>query len=251
VNLEKRRLSSRSYSRARLYLAVASLIGVATTVFGLVHQSGLAIAPLQRQQTRARLVIRVVNGLTHDSVRNAILQASGPSGAKWEAVTDSAGNAEVTFWPNSSEPTVVSVVADGFQPSENVISVAMGTTAVYTIALRPIEKQPPAEALPYSRVFSSGPVLSGSGGNFSGWYEVEADPPQSGFVIDLENSSYSISGDRQCGAWAECTWGVRNSQQLSFRFRLQGHSEWPAPGQSWSEGFLKVAYKPEPNSRAQ
>lgn len=91
------------------------------------------------------------------------------------------------------------------------------------------------------KTFRSGEVLSGSGKASSGEYVVNSDPPPPGFKIG--NFVYSLVGDRGCNAWSTCKASVEGNRVV-FRFTLQGHDEWPPPGQAKSEGFLKVTYVP-------
>ena len=97
-------------------------------------------------------------------------------------------------------------------------------------------------SLPITRVFSSGPKISGSGRNHSGEYVVYSDPSPPGYKI--ANYTFSLSGDRACNAWSTCKVAVEGGR-VAFRFSLQGHDEWPPPGQATSEGSLIVTYSPE------
>jgi len=105
---------------------------------------------------------------------------------------------------------------------------------------------PHAQLLPYTRDTVLGPVPSGSKNEYSDWYVMAAEAPAPGYQFDLGNSHYEVSGDRHCpgGGWLLCEWGVRDGQHLQFRFRLQGHDEWPAPGVGFSVGKLHAAYVP-------
>jgi hypothetical protein len=57
------------------------------------------------------------------------------------------------------------------------------------------------------------------------------------------SQSFKLSGDRTCGAWAECILATSTPQQVCWKFRLQGHAEWPPPGQGQSEGILSVIWE--------
>jgi V8-like Glu-specific endopeptidase len=91
------------------------------------------------------------------------------------------------------------------------------------------------------KTFRSGERLSGSGANFSSVYELESEPPPPGYKIG--SFVYSLSGDRACNAWSTCS-ASADGNKVVFRFSLQGHNEWPPPGQAKSEGFLTVTYAP-------
>lgn len=92
------------------------------------------------------------------------------------------------------------------------------------------------------KTFRSGERLSGSGANFSAVYELESEPPPPGYKVG--NFVYSLAGDRGCNAWSTCS-ASSDGTKVVFRFSLQGHNEWPPPGQAKSEGFLTVTYVPK------
>ena len=94
---------------------------------------------------------------------------------------------------------------------------------------------------PVVKTFDSGPKVSGSGQAFSGEYVLQSDPPPAGYQIGP--IQYSLTGDRSCGAWSTCRAGVEGDRAV-MRFSLQGHNEWPSPGQAMSEGHLLVTYVP-------
>lgn len=95
------------------------------------------------------------------------------------------------------------------------------------------------EKQPITKTFTSGPVLSGSGSSFSQEYTVASDPAPAGYKI--ANFAYSLNGDRACNAWSTCRAAIENDRVV-FRFTLQGHNEWPPPGQATSIGNLSVTY---------
>jgi hypothetical protein len=91
------------------------------------------------------------------------------------------------------------------------------------------------------KTFRSGEVISGSRKAFSPEYQVVSDEPPDGYKIG--NFIFSLSGDRACNAWSTCK-AAMEGNRVVFRFQLQGHDEWPHPGQAKSEGFLTVTYVP-------
>jgi len=103
-----------------------------------------------------------------------------------------------------------------------------------------VSAPPPRQ--PITRIFSSGPPVSGSGSSFSGEYVVASDPAPEGYKIG--DYSYSLTGDRACNAWSTCRASAEGGRVL-FRFTLQGHNEWPPPGQAISTGNLIVTYAPK------
>jgi hypothetical protein len=88
---------------------------------------------------------------------------------------------------------------------------------------------------------SSGPKLSGARKDFSDWYRLSVGPAPDAYTID--KAEFWLSGDRSCGAWAECSEVSKNDKEVVWQFRLQGHDEWGAPPQAYSEGHLRVMYK--------
>ena len=104
-------------------------------------------------------------------------------------------------------------------------------------SLAVIEARPPI-----TKTYTSGPVLSGIRGSFSHDYSIVSDPAPEGYKI--ANFTYSLNGDRACNAWSTCNASVENGRVV-FHFALQGHNEWPDPGQAKSIGNLDVTYAPQ------
>jgi hypothetical protein len=115
---------------------------------------------------------------------------------------------------------------------ESPIAVASPSGSAATSASEPPTKT--AEA-------SSGPKLSGSGKEWSEWYQVKIGAAPAGYSV--EKTEFWLSGDRTCGTWAECKELAKDETQVIWQFRLQGHDEWGAPRQASSEGHLRVFYK--------
>jgi hypothetical protein len=112
-----------------------------------------------------------------------------------------------------------------------------------TVILSPISHPDP-----YVEIVRSGPRPSGFGGEFSPWYELRSPQPKPGYVIDVDKTQYSLSGDRRCNEWSECQLRRESPESVVFSFRMQGHSEWFPPRQAISEGVLRVQYKPSDQS---
>lgn len=108
------------------------------------------------------------------------------------------------------------------------------------LASMPNDKSIPASP-PLLKTYTSGPVISGSGANFSHEYQVVSDPAPAGYKIG--GFTYSLTGDRGCNAWSTCKAAIEGDRVV-FRFTLQGHNEWPPPGQATSQGFLNVKFVP-------
>lgn len=93
-----------------------------------------------------------------------------------------------------------------------------------------------------TKVFSSGPRLSGVRKAFSPEYQLVSDPPPAGYKIGT--FTYSLSGDRACNSWSTCRAAIEGDRVV-FRFSMQGHDEFfNSPGQAVSEGHLTVTYVP-------
>jgi hypothetical protein len=92
-----------------------------------------------------------------------------------------------------------------------------------------------------AKTFSSDEMLSGSGDAFSPEYTLVSDQAPAGYKVGP--FTYSLSGDRACNAWSTCRAAIENGRVV-FRFSLQGHNEWPKPGQAKSRGHLNVIYEP-------
>lgn len=90
---------------------------------------------------------------------------------------------------------------------------------------------------------SSGSKISGKGKAWSDWYQVTTGAAPAGFT--MEKTEFWLTGDRSCGSWAECKETKKDDVGVVWEFRLQGHDEWGAPPQAYSEGHLRVTYKPK------
>lgn len=108
---------------------------------------------------------------------------------------------------------------------------------------------PPVSAPTFERkTYSSGSRASGPGSSFSQWYELCSDPEPDGWTI--QESSFVLTGDRQCNAWSECKQTLNDPRKTCWQFRMQGHSEQTGglfnqgnTGIQFSTGILNVAWK--------
>lgn len=73
------------------------------------------------------------------------------------------------------------------------------------------------------RIKRSDEEWSGDGADFSQWYYLASDPTPTGYV--LRDVIFHLVGDRWCGSWSECEEVVRTADYVTWRFRMQGHSE--------------------------
>jgi hypothetical protein len=129
----------------------------------------------------------------------------------------------------------------GAVPGHPQLGAAMNIRAPMTIVRPPLSElesaRPPAKIVEVS----SGPKPSGSGKDWSEWYQLRIGDAPAGYTI--EKLDCWLSGDRACNAWAECKEVSKNDAQVVWQFRLQGHDEWGAPRQANSEGHLRATYK--------
>jgi hypothetical protein len=95
--------------------------------------------------------------------------------------------------------------------------------------------------------YSSGARSSGAGDSFSQWYELCNDP-KPGWVIS--ESSFTLTGDRQCNAWSECRQSTNEPTKVCWQFRMQGHKEQTGgffnqgnTGIQFSTGVLSVLWR--------
>lgn len=219
-----------------------AIAGVITGVVGVIA-AYIQIRPAPKQ-LRSLVCKIVVTDPGHKIISNADVNLRLPRQSK-DQRTDSTG--ETVFTLESVDlPTegLVVVQAARYRGFSKNITITR-PDLVQEVILDPLPPEPATSPLePYKVVFRSGQVLSGAGSNFSSWYQVAAEPPKPGYVIDPAMTNFRLEGDRSCGAWSECEATVNTDQAVVFRFRLQGHNEWGSGGQALSEGFLTVYYKP-------
>ena len=88
----------------------------------------------------------------------------------------------------------------------------------------------------------SGIRSSGSGENWSQWYRLEVGRAPTGYTV--QKAEFWLSGDRACGPTAECWEILRNDQQVLWEFRLKRHDGSGAGKAAFSEGHIRVTYRP-------
>jgi hypothetical protein len=208
-------------------VALASICAALYTWYASLHARGSTYA----------VSVQVVDGVTDRPIPHATL--SWPDGKEFTS-DDGFAKFKVSSSRNSFP---IHVFAAGFGSS--VVGVSPSQSTQYKVAIFRDSSEPHAlkDTDGKTTVISLGPVLSGEGRNYSGWYEVSAPSPPVGYVFDLEHSAYHLEGDRTCEQYSECKWGDRSPTKLSFRFRMQGHPELPPPGQGRSQGVINIAYK--------
>lgn len=109
-----------------------------------------------------------------------------------------------------------------------------------SIMLISVKYEPFEEEIPQEQ--HSGFKDSGFRKEFSQWYELSLGSAPDGYTLIPESAEYWLTGDRQCGSWANCRWISRDDRDVRFAFSLQGHDE-GFPFVRQSEGHLKAKYK--------
>lgn len=190
---------------------------------------------------------RVLDGVTSAPIHEARITVSLTNKGNPPYRSDSDGN--FSFWLARRNPTddaTVRIEHDAYREYDRTVP-SDADTKLGDIRLVPLSA---AEALldrvlsaaPPPRIVeaSSGPKLSGKRKEWSPWYELRVGAAPTGYTI--EKTEFWLSGDRSCGASAECKETSKNDNEVVWQFRLQGHDEWGAPPQAYSEGHLRVTY---------
>jgi hypothetical protein len=208
-----------SYERIKVWLsfALAVLSAVGTIVFYHFRQS----ANLQD----AKISIQIVDAANKSPIASSRVELEFPNG-KRSVTTDGNGMAFFTV-PARLIGTNATLRAQAFGfTAEDRLTVVGKDEFVY---LTPFQDSSHASGLvPYTQVFRTGLRPSGRGREFSAWYELAADPPRPGYVIDAQDSTFTLVGDRTCNTgWSQCVPFQATETSLVWRFRMQGHNERP------------------------
>ena len=139
-------------------------------------------------------------------------------------------------------------MAAGYRPEQLEVVVPRSDPNL-TVVLKSLETKAMVVSQPYAEVRRSGPQPSGIGSNFSPWYELRSPPPKPGYELDPKTVQFSLSGDRRCNEWSECQIKQASANEVIFLFRLQGHNEWFPPRPAFSEGVLRVEFRPIDSSK--
>jgi hypothetical protein len=98
------------------------------------------------------------------------------------------------------------------------------------------------------KTYSSGSLPSGRGADWSPLYTLCSDPEPPGWSI--VESSFVLTGDRQCNGWARCQQVSANPEKVCWTFQMQGHNEQTGglfdhgnTGVQFSAGNLSVQWK--------
>ncbi|HWA91952.1 MAG TPA: hypothetical protein VG889_18070 [Rhizomicrobium sp.] len=98
-----------------------------------------------------------------------------------------------------------------------------------------------------TRIYESPSQPSGRGAEFSTFYSLCSQDAPAGWTI--EKSSFVLTGDRQCGAWSNCSLLTETPTKVCWQFNMQGHDEQMGflgtggSGIQYSKGILTVVWK--------
>lgn len=228
--------------RARRVTLFASTI---VAVLGLVASlSTLYYGKLSEAQ-RIRYTVQVFDATTSIGLGAAVVSLSVGNSA-FSVQTDELGRAIFILEKNAAgQRATITARKPGFREI-NVVSVVPTDTGFANIRVDPLAPPAPEPVktnpsrVKETKIFRSGQMLSGSRKDFSQWYELCSGELPRGSLIEADN--FSLSGDRSCGAWADCRErrDKRTDTRVCWEFRMQGHDEWPASGQALSEGVLSI-----------
>ena len=218
----------------------AAIIGaVATIIAALLNWIHIGPEP-----DDLRFPVAVFDNVTKGAIPDAEISLDIPDLSS--AMSDSGGKHTFKLTKRLvGKSATLTVRKEGFQLStEQIMSLQPQDDFHKVYLIHPpapvaVTPPPPERPVEVTRVYPSGQKASGSGSNFSDWYRVCSTEEPGYRVRDV---TFNLSGDRVCNAWSECKEENRSASQVCWRFRLQGHNEWPAPGQANSEGFLTVVW---------
>lgn len=227
--------------------------GASTATIFLVG-AGLALAssrnapePAPRQAIHIRG--RVLDRNTQQPLEAARLLLVPDKDNAWR--TDSRGR--FSFWIFAFRSSQIEIRCDGYEP----VLVPVADGELHDIRLSPpripqnqeqlsgladrdLLLPPSPSVAPAIMTADSGPKVSGAGKNWSDWYQLGVGEAPRGYTI--EQAEFWLSGDRSCGASAECRQMRKNDHRVLWEFRLQGHDEPGAPSRTYSVAHIRVLY---------
>lgn len=102
---------------------------------------------------------------------------------------------------------------------------------------------PPSQSVaPAIVTADSGVKSSGGGKNWSDWYQLGVGKAPGGYTVS--KAEFWLTGDRSCGEFAECREIQKSDQQVLWEFRLRGGETDGVPKVAFSEGHIRVTYRP-------
>jgi hypothetical protein len=201
----------------------------------------------RESRTKARhLEGRVLDRSTRKPVQEAQIRVLPSGQAVWR--TDAQGR--FMFWI----PANIAVAIEIRQENYQTLSVKSRSEFLGDILLKPLpagsignltrgtELMPASQSLaPAIVTADSGQKVSGTGPHWSPWYRLGAGKAPRGYTV--QKVEFWLTGDRACGAWAECRELARTDDRVLWEFRLQGHDEAGAPRRTFSTGHIRVTYR--------
>jgi hypothetical protein len=190
---------------------------------------------------------RVIDGSTGKSLEKAHIRILPSGKGGWS--TDTQGR--FTFWIPESIGERVEISKENYQ----LVCIDARPRSLGNIRLEPVpssvrSSSPSNKLVPASQSVApaiitaeSAKKVSGTGDAWSPWYRLGVGRAPGGYTV--QESEFWLSGDRACGAWAECRELVKNDSEVLWEFRLQGHSELEAPQKAFSSGHIRVIYRPQ------
>jgi hypothetical protein len=116
------------------------------------------------------------------------------------------------------------------------------TFGVLATGQEPTLMPPSQEVVPAIVSADSGVKTSGIGKNWSRWYRLGVGKAPTGYTV--RKAEFWLTGDRTCDVSAECREVLRNDGQVLWEFRLQGNDDDRVPRTAFSEGHIRVTYRP-------
>lgn len=102
---------------------------------------------------------------------------------------------------------------------------------------------PPSQSIaPAFVTADSGIKNSGAGKTWSDWYRLGVGKAPTGYTV--RKAQFWLTGDRACGALAECREMVRSDREVVWEFRLRGQNDRGEPKTVVSEAHIRVTYIP-------
>ena len=120
-----------------------------------------------------------------------------------------------------------------------VLTVLLGIPTVAQKA----ELMPPSQSIaPAIATADSELKGSGVGKHWSRWYRVGVGKAPRGYTV--QSAEFWLTGARSCGALAECRELARSDQLVLWEFRIRGNDQFGAATKVFSQGHVRVIYRP-------
>jgi hypothetical protein len=224
---------------------IAVILVVTALYFGTIRPHALQ-ASLELSRRRARhLQGRVLDQVTKQALERARIRVLPSRKGPWS--TDARGR--FSFWVSVDLGQHMEIEHEGYRTVYmRAKPGALGDIMLELFAPGASPTGSSSELMPASQSIApaiitadSGPKISGIGHAWSCWYSLGVGRAPAGYTV--QKVEFWLTGDRGCGAWAECHELVRNDAKVTWEFRLQGHDEIGAPGASVSTAHIRVIYR--------